>query len=486
MLRLRLIFVGMALCTAGSGCAIVDSWRAQPRPLAPTQFERADPSLFTTEKVEAAWWKQFNDPALSELVESALRANRDVKVALSQLSEARAIEAETRFERYPRVAVGASVEGRRLSQAQLPGQPRTSRDNPLYTTGFDAFWEIDLFGRLKRESEAARADTGSAEANLRDVQTIVIAEVARAYFELRGAQRQLGIARENVRIQEETFALTQTRFDLGRGTDFDTARAQAQLQLVLASIPTLEAASARAEHRIAMLVGARPEDVRVPPAQPLAPLEQRFPIGAPQDLLRRRPDIVAAERRLEASSARVGVAAADLFPRVTLTGFVGLIATSVSGLGHAAAALSYSVGPSLSWSAIDPRLRARVGAAEARAQAALDNYEGVVLRALEETENAFVTFGRQQASLIALRQSAIASKNAAQLARLRFDYGIADFLVVLDAERVRIDAVDRVAQTETQLHISLVAIYKALGGGWEIAEEAGSNQPANTSATRLP
>jgi multidrug efflux system outer membrane protein len=430
----------------------------------------AEPSIFATEKMEAAWWRQFNDPALSELVHRALQANRDVKVALAQLSEARALEAETRFERYPRIAVGASAEARRLSEAHLPGQPRAARDNPLYTTGFDAFWEIDLFGRLKRASEAARADTEAVEANLRDVRTVVIGDVARAYFELRGAQRQLVIARENARIQEETFALTRTRFELGRGTDFDTARAQAQFHLTVASIPALEAAAARAEHRIARLVGARPEDFRTPPPQPLAALDRRFPIGVPEDLLRRRPDIVAAERRLEASSTRVGVAAADLFPRLTLGGFLGLVATSVSGLGHTGAALSYIAGPTLSWAAFDPRLRARVSAAEARAQAALDNYESVVLRALEETESAFVTFGKQQASLIALRQSAVASENAAQLARLRFDYGIADFLAVLDAERVRIDAVDHVAQTETQLYVSLVAIYKALGGGWEVAE----------------
>lgn len=477
MVRLRSLFLGVALCAAMSGCAVVDSWRAQPASLAPTRFTKADPSIFATEKIEAAWWRQLDDAALSELVERALRANRDVKVALAQLSEARAVEAETRFERYPRAAVGASVVARRFSEGQLPGQPRAARDNPLYTTGIDAFWEIDLFGRLQRASEAAQADTDAAAANLRDVRVVIISDVTRAYFELRGAQRQLGIARENARIQEEIFTLTQTRLDLGRGTDLDAARASAQLHLIRASIPTLEAAAARAEHRIATLVGVRPEDLQAPTAEPLVPLEWRIPIGAPEELLRRRPDIVAAEKRLEASSARIGVAVADLFPRVTLSGFLSLIATSFSGLGSGAAALAYSVGPTLTWTTFDPRLRARISAAEARAQAALETYESVVLRALEETETALIMFSRQQASLVALRKSAVASANAARLARLRFDYGTADFLAVLDAERVRIDAVDRVSQTETLLYISLVAIYKALGGGWEVAEQAVASHP---------
>ena len=309
----------------------------------------------------------------------------------------------------------------------------------------------------------------AVEARRRDVQVSLISEVARTYLELRGAQNQLAVAQRNADNQQETLKITQARLEGGLGTELDTARARAQLNTTLATIPPLETAMARSIHRLGVLSGQQPTalaaDLKQP--APLPPLPPLVAISNPETLLRRRPDVRAAERQLAAATARIGVSVADLYPRVTFNGRVGLEASTFSGLGGAGSE-TWSFGPHITWAALDlGHVRARIQAADARTEASLATYEKIVLTSLEETENALVEFGREQTRRDFLDESVQASQTAATLAHQRFENGATDFLTVLDAERVLLEAQNQLAQSQTRTATALIAVYKALGGGWE-------------------
>jgi multidrug efflux system outer membrane protein len=358
------------------------------------------------------------------------------------------------------------------------------REQELYDAGFDASWELDLFGRVRRGVEASRAQAASAVANLQDAQVIVTAEVSRTYFELRGAQTQLAVAKANVVNQQETLKLTQVRLDAGRGTELDTSRAQAQLSTTLATVGPLEATVARDIHRLSVLTGREPNALTdlLAPTKELPPLPAIAAVGDPASLLRRRPDIRVAERDLAGATARIGVAIGDLFPKVSFTGTVGYVAGNASGLGDSGTD-SYVIAPGISWAALDVgRVRARIAGARARNEAALARYDHTVLGALEETENALVTHARARDRLAHVQQAAESSDTASRLARMRFQSGLVDFLQVLDAERTQLEAEDRLAQSRTDAATSLIAVYKALGGGWEGAPIPSARPLADTSA----
>jgi outer membrane protein, multidrug efflux system len=279
----------------------------------------------------------------------------------------------------------------------------------------------------------------------------------------------LAVLRRNADNQRDTLKITQTRLDAGRGTELDIARARAQVNNTLAQIPPMESTVAHATHRLGVLTGQPPEALvdELQASQPLPGLPPLVAIGQPAQLLRRRPDIRAAERNLAASTAAIGVSVADLFPRVTFNGAIGLEAESFSGLGQAGSS-TRSFGPAITWAALDyAHVRARIKAAGAGAEAQLAQYQKTVLTSLEETENALVDFGRARARREFLAESVKASQSAADLAHIQFENGAADFLTVLDAERVLLEAQDQLAQTETQTATALVAVYKALAGGWE-------------------
>ena len=311
------------------------------------------------------------------------------------------------------------------------------------------------------------------EAGLRDAQVSVTAEVARTYFELRGEQTRFAVTWRNVENQRATLQLTQARFEAGRSTELDTARAQAQLSATLSGIGPIEAAIARSIHRLSVLTGREPgalRDLLAPPRE-LPELPQITAVGDPAGLLRRRPDIRVAERQLAASTALVGVAIADYFPKVTFTGNFSYAAAEPSQLGSSASR-GYLIGPGISWAAFDlGRVHARVAGSRARADGALASYEQTVLRALEETENALITHARTRDSLSDAAAAAAASQTAARIARARYEGGLVDFLDVLDAERTQLADEDRLAQSRTDTATSLVAVYKALGGGWQGAPE---------------
>lgn len=459
------LLAALLLCA----CAAVGPEYDRPQmPVAP-RFGHAEQPGVSTEQAEAAWWRSLNDQTLNRLVRDALAANLDLRIATARLREARALRSEITFDRYPTVTSQGAYTESRASKALMPSQGNIDRDRELFEAGFDATWELDFFGRVRRSVQAATAEVGAAEAVRRDVIVSLIAEVARNYIELRGTQGRLAVARENAENQRKTLDLTLILFEGGRGTELDTSRARAQLNSTHASIPPLEITIQQAIHRLGVLTGRLPETLLPSLSSPteLPTLPQLVSIGKPEELLRRRPDIRVAERNLAASTARLGVATADLFPRVSFVGSVALEAATVSGLG-ASGSGSYAFGPRIFWAAFDlGRVRARIDAADADSEASFAEYERAVLEALQETENALVDFGRQRARRDFLQTAAKASAKAAQIARLRYQSGVEDFLTVLDAERTLLEAEDGLAESEIRSAAALIAVYKALGGGWE-------------------
>jgi outer membrane protein, multidrug efflux system len=460
------ILVGAAVA-ALCACAVGPNYQRPVTPV-PPQFANLGQPGFNGADVEAKFWTLFNDPRLDRLVNDALAANKDLQRARANLRASRAARRLAGFDLFPTVTAAGSYSHARESRNQLPAFISEERTLDSVDVGFDAFWELDFFGRVRRGIQAARAEEQASAAGLRDAQVTVTAEVARNYFVLRGLQDQLAVAVRNADNQTQTLKVTQARLEAGRGTELDTARAEAQVKTTLASIPLLESSIATTIYRLSVLTGRLPDaltaDLQAPEA--LRDLPSLNAVGDPATLLRRRPDIRVAERSLAASTARIGVAIGDLFPKVTFTGSIGYNAATFRGIGKSGSD-TYSVGPGISWAAFDlGRVGARIKIAHAQADADLAAYEASVLGALEETEGALITYGRAQSRRDLLTQAATASERAADLARQRFQGGLTDFVNVLEAERDALSVQDSLAQSRTQTATALVAVYKALGGGW--------------------
>jgi NodT family efflux transporter outer membrane factor (OMF) lipoprotein len=422
----------------------------------------------TTPAPDAEFWTSFADPTLTRLVETALTANHDLRSALARYDAANALAREAGFDRFPTVTAGATASDSRISADQLPGAAREERDSESYSGSIVAAWELDLFGRVRRNVETARADTRASALDLAALQVIIAGEVAESYLELRGLQERLRVARENADNQRETLELVDVRLAAGRGTDFDSSRARAQLESTLSRVPALEAAVAVTQHRLAVLTGNAPGALIAELDAPLRlpSLPDRLDPATPGDLLRRRPDVVAAEERLHAATARIGVATADLFPRFTLGGLIGTQAFDSSALFERDSETRL-VALGVDWSFLDVgRVRARIAAADADAAGALARYEQSVLLALEDTENALVLLAHARLEDQHLERAASDSARAARLARVRFDAGAADLLDVLDAERSQLAAQDAFADARTRTATALVGLYRALAGGW--------------------
>lgn len=452
------------LALALAACAVGPDYKAPA-----TEPARLDSGLeakaFDRSRFESVWWKQFDDPVLNQLVQASLDGNRDLRIAFARLKAARAIRDDAANDQLPVVTSRASSD---LGKGQIPGQTERRVNSERYDLGLDMAWELDLFGRIQRQIEASEAQEAAAEADLQQLQVSLIAELVDAYGQLRGAQLREQIAVANLKTQQQSRDITVTLRDTGVGNELDVVRADARLAGVEATVPQLQAVQVRAKNRIATLLGQRPDALTVdlsPKALPA--IAKALPVGDPGELLRRRPDIRSADRQLAAATANVGVATADLFPRVSLSGFLGFTAARGSQIGSAASN-AWALGPSITWAAFDlGSVRARLRGAKADADGALANYEQQVLLALEESANAFSDYGKRQQRLLALMRQSDASRKAAELASVRYREGTVDYLVLLDAERERLSAEDAQAQGEVELYSGIVAIYKALGGGWQ-------------------
>ncbi|ROM89658.1 efflux transporter outer membrane subunit [Pseudomonas brassicacearum] len=461
-------FLPSLLVLALSACAVGPDYKT-PATEAATITAATDGANgqknFDRARFEGVWWQQFDDPILNQLVTQSLQGNRDLRVAYARLKASRAFRDDAATQTTPNVTSRASSD---LAKGQIPGQTTERVNSERYDLGLDMAWEVDLFGRIQRNLEAADADQQVAEADLHQLQVSMIAELVDAYGQLRGAQLREKIALANLKNQQESSKITVSLRDAGVGDQLDVVRADARLASVEASVPQLQEVQVRQRNRIATLLGERPDKLTVDlsPAN-LPAIAKALPIGDPGELLQRRPDIRSAERKLAAATARIGVAKADLFPRVSLSGFLGFTAGRGSQIGSSAAS-AWALGPSITWAAFDlGSVRARLRAADANAEGALATYEQQVLLALEESENAFSDYGKRQQRLISLIRQSESSRAAADLAQIRYREGTADFLVLLDAQRERLAAEDSQAQAEVDLYRGIVAIYKALGGGWQ-------------------
>ena len=468
----------LALALLGSlgltGCTVGPDY-VQPGTPVPAAFVHADAEIFSSETPDVRWWRQFQDPLLEALIGQALAANHDLRIASARLEQARALRHLQALDVTPGIQARGGFTRTAYPAQGFSGIPRDAREAQWFETGFDATWELDLFGRVRRSIEAARAEEQTAAARRRAVLISLMAEVARNYCELRGLQYQLAVARTNAQVQEETLRIVEAKLRGGRATELDVARARAQYESTLALIPSLESAIQQTIHRLGVLSGREPAALapQLEPARPLPRLPERIPVGNPADLLRRRPDVQEAERALAAATARIGVATADLFPRVTLLGTLGWQADTLSRLGGAGSD-AWSFGPRIQWAALDlVRVRDRIAAARANADAELANYEKTVLLALEDAENALVNLGRIRVETAHLHSAVASARRAAELAEERYKAGVAEYLTVLDANRTLLELERQLALAETRLLTAHVAVYKALGGGWEIERQPG-------------
>ncbi len=455
-----------------NACAVGPDYELPTTQVLPDAFVNTAPSGFSERDAELDWWKLFDDQQLNALIDRTISHNYELKAARANLGEARALYLETGLNLLPTVTTHANYNEQKRSAGSLNNRAFVPRELKLYNTGFDASWELDFFGRVRRNVEASNDEVQAQEATLRDVSISLIAEVARNYFELRGLQNQLAVAEKNADNQRQTLELTQVKLDNGRGTELDTSRALAQLESTKATIPRIQSAISQAMHRLSVLSGQMPDALTasLSPTLPLPKAPDNIQIGSPEQLLRRRPDIRIAEHNLAAATARIGVATADLFPRVTFVGSISLEASTLSGI-VAPGSETYSVGPKISWAAFDlGRVYARIKAADARAEASLASYEQAVLTALEETENSLVIYRQELARRTSLTTAAAASEQASRLAHLRYQEGVSDFLTVLDAEQRLLQDQSQLAQSQTTTATALTAVYQALGGGWSDPE----------------
>ena len=457
---------------ASLGCASAPGYRASEVEV-PAAFREMTDTIIETPAAEAPGSLtvaalEVGDTTLARLIQEAVGANLDVLAADARVRGARAARTEAQLDFVPTVTFAGGFTRQQISSATFPIAGPAFPDQNIWDAGFDASWELDLFGRVRKTVQARSAFVAVNEEDLRNVRVSLSAEVARAYFELRGAQEQLSVATKNAANQQRTLEVTRQRLQAGRGTAFDTERAQAQLSFTLASIPSLEAQVRQAQYQIGVLVGRPPAALagELDAAAPLPVLPATISVESPDSIILRRPDVVAAERQFAVERALVGAAKADYLPRINLAGSAGYTALSFDGLGDDGS-FRYAVGPVISWPALNlGRVKARVDVTRAREAEAQAQYSQTVLLALQEVENTLVRYRTAYSRMERIRDAAEASGRAAELARLRFTGGVAGFLEVLDAERTQLEAETQLAQGRTEAATAYAALYKALGGTW--------------------
>jgi multidrug efflux system outer membrane protein len=472
--RLRAALTGLAALVA-AGCTLGPDYR---RPAVPTPDAWRSATEGAGSLADLAWWELFRDETLQALVHETLDANKDLRIAVARVAQARAQLGFTRSAQFPQVDGNASAETRRISEVgavPLPGN--VDPESGLYRTTLDLAFELDLWGRLRRGTEAARAELLDSEETRRTVVLTLVGDVAQAYFDLLDLDHELDIARRTTGARRNAVELIGRRFREGITSELDLRRAEAELASTAATVPDLERRVAQTENRISVLLGRNPGPVTRgrPIEDQAAPLE--IPAGLPSALLERRPDIRGAEQRLVTANARIGEAKAAFFPQIFLTGFFGVESASLSDLFSGPARI-WSFGPTVTLPIFNAgRNRARLDGAEARRTEALAQYEQAVQQAFREVEDALVA--HRKAREVRLEQEALvaASSRTLELARLRYVNGLATYLDVLDAQRQLFDAELTLSGIRRTQLVALVQVYKALGGGWSPEPAAGSTLP---------
>jgi multidrug efflux system outer membrane protein len=471
-------FAVLGIAGAG-GCVVGPNYHPSPPSAQAAWISPMAQGLTDKASGLASWWASFNDVELDSLIQRATQSNLDLRVAEARLRQARAVRGGSAADLLPTFDATGSAARARQSQNQpffgaLALPPNFPFEYSVYQAGFDASWELDLFGGKRRALEAATADWEGAIEARNDTMVSLLAEVGRNYVELRGTQQRLRIARRDLTLQEEAWQLTRARLEGGVTTELDVTRAAALLAGTQAVIPPLETAERAAMYGLAVLLGQPPGDLVTELSAPalLPPAPTEIPIGLPSDLLRRRPDVRRAERQLAAETARIGVAKSDWFPKVSLTGDVGQESVSISKWFEPGSRF-WSIGPNLKWRALDfGRVRAEVRAQTAVQEAALATYQKAVLVSLQEAENAIVAYAQEQGRRRALTDNVAQNRHALDLADSLYKFGRVSFLDVLDARRSLYQSDDQLALSDQTVSLDLIVLYKALGGGWETLPQA--------------
>ncbi|MDQ3139208.1 MAG: TolC family protein [Pseudomonadota bacterium] len=453
--------LALAACAAGP-----DFVAPSVPPPAASPFVSLDVSGATgAGEADANWWRLYRDPTLDTLVADALSANTDVRAAVARLARARAVLREVGAERTPQLGLGGSTQYGRLPSSQSAGGDREAWSVDL---GLEVAYEVDLFGRINRGVEAARGDAAAADADIAAVQVLVAAETVRAYSDAASAAERQGVAERVVALLDRSIELTRRRHEVGLANRLDIARIAALRNQRQAEIPSLVAARQAALFRLATLTGRLPREL---PAAAggrnlTLRLDRPIPVGDGAALLSRRPDVRAAERRLSAATARIGVATADLYPRITLGGSLG---SSGSGFGDlfGAGPITWLLGPLLSWTVNREPARARIAGAEADTQAALAAFDGTVLRAIEETETALSNYARLLERRYSIQAAHREAQAAVTITRARQREGQIASLELLDAERTFADAEAELALADAAIAEAQITLFRALGGGWQ-------------------
>ena len=462
---LPFLCLAFILCT---GCMTVGPDYVRPDTKTPGQWNASLQHGITAHNpdphVMAEWWATLNDPLLTDLIQRAISGNLDLKKTEARVRESRARRGISSAGRLPSLNASASMSRRRGSEDTGSG-----RESDLYDAGFDASWEIDLFGGVRRSVEAAEAELEASQEDSRYVLVSLSAEVALNYVENRTFQKRLSIAEANLDAQTETYNISRWRSMAGLTTQLDVEQAKYSLEQTRAQIPALRIGYEQSSNRLAVLMGQNPGLLKSDLAEirPIPVPPDEIAVGIPTDVLRNRPDIRREERTLAARTAAIGVATADLYPKFNLSGSLGLQALTFDNLFRYSSR-TYGMRPAISWSLFEGgRLRNNIAVQNALQEQALIQYEQTILNALEEVESALVTFSENQDRMYSLKEASDAAQRAVDLARSQYSSGLVDFQTLLTAQRSMLSLQDQLAGSRADVTSSLIRLYKSLGGGWK-------------------
>ena len=463
--QIIVLTVGLGVFLAG--CAVGPNYRVPVVATGP-KFARVETNRIVSTQPEVRWWGLFNDETLNDLIRRAAVSNHDLRIAHARLNEARALRRGALWAFAPQGGVGGGFERRQFSSHETAPFGIPAGVGNTWSTGFDASWELDAFGRLRRGAEVSLAEVGAAESDLRNVQVALLAEVAANYFSFRGAQNSTALLRQQRALLQRSLETTKSRVAAGRGSQLDIARAEALLKETEAALPFSEREEQQHLHRLAVLLGADPSSFSVNPnPDGNNGTLREVAIGTPAELLRRRPDVAVAERQLAAATAMVGVRTAEMFPEISITGFIRFIGGEDVNVGSAASR-AWSVAPTASWHLLSlGRLNASRRASQFRAESSLAAYEQTILRALEDVENALTRYRVAEERLGFLVQRQAAAERALRIAEAQYGAGAVGALDRIDAEQTALASARETVIAATEQRLSVVALNKSLGGGWE-------------------
>jgi NodT family efflux transporter outer membrane factor (OMF) lipoprotein len=457
ILKLDAVVISLLL----AACAVGPDYVA-PKPNLPQQWHNStEPTQTLNKKALARWWTTFNDPQLAKLIEQGINGNFDLKNALARINEARARRGIAKADFYPKInssgAAGETYNG------------TVDQRNPRYALGLDASWEIDLFGRIARSVESTQATLEATEAGYQDVLVSLCAEVALNYVQMRTSQAQLKVAEQNIQAQTEIYQLALWRWQSGLADKLDAEQALSSVEQLTAQLPTLKTNIAQNQHQIAVLLGLAPASLnaQLNNDKNIPRTDLKIAIGVPADVLRQRPDIQRAERELAGQTAQIGVATAEQYPKLTLSGTIGLEAIKASNLFSTAGLIDSLLGK-LTFPIFNAgQIKENIAVQNAKQQQALAAYEATVLTALKDVENALVGIAQEQQRLQALAQAAATAQSAMSLAKTQYESGLTEFLNVQQTQRTLLSLQEQYIGSQGQLSLYVISLYKALGGGWK-------------------